>query len=367
VNADDYNAQSAHSDRMRNAVIVLLIVLVLAPTALACTTFCMARNGEAIFGRNYDFEIGQGYVMTNRRGLMKTSMAGSVSWMSRYASVTFNQWGREFPMDGMNEAGLVVALMWLDGSVYPRDERPALRVLEWIQYNLDNHATVSDLLAHIDETRIAGGTPLHYLVADASGDAATIEFLDGELVVHRGASLPSAVLTNDTYARSLSHLQQFSGFGGTRPAPSSASSLDRFARASAMMRAGDASVDRAFEILASVNQRGSTRWSVVYDAARKEISWTSDQNPQRRTLRFADLQQLGCASEAKMLDVHADVAGDAAPHLEPYSTQRNRDLVLSSYAATSFTRNTPLHYAEAEADHAERFGCPGPRRRATRK
>lgn len=340
----------------------VLIVLVVAPTTFACTTFCMARNGEAIFGRNYDFEIGQGYVMTNRRGLAKTSMAGSLSWMSRYASVTFNQWGREFPMDGMNEAGLVVALMWLDGSVYPKDERPALRVLEWIQYNLDSHATVSELLTHIGQTRIAGSTPLHYLVADASGDSATIEFLNGELVVQRGAS----VLANDTYARSLAHLQQFSGFGGTRPTPSSGSSLDRFARASMMIRAGDASVDRAFDVLAGVAQRGSTRWSVVYDAARKEISWTSDRNTRRRTLRFSELQ-LDCASEAKMLDVHADVAGDVASYLEPYSAQRNRDLVLSSYSSTSFTRNTPLHYAEAEAAHAERFGCPRPRRRATRK
>ncbi len=351
---------------MRRFLTLLLIVIGLAPAALACTTFCLARNGEALYGRNYDFEIGQGYVMTNRRGLMKTSMAGSLSWMSRHASVTFNQWGREFPMDGMNEAGLVVALMWLDGSVYPRNERPPLRVLEWIQYNLDNYATVSELLAHAGETRIAGSTPLHYLVADAGGDAATIEFLNGELVVHRGASLPSAVLANDTYASSLAHLQKFAGFGGTRPAPASSSSLDRFARASMMLRAGEASVDRAFEILASVAQRGSTRWSVVYDATRKEISWTSDRNPRRRSIRITDLQ-LDCAGAGKMLDVHAGVEGDVTAALEPYSAQRNRDLVVSSYSTTSFTKNTPLHYAEAEAAHAETFGCPGPRRRATRK
>jgi hypothetical protein len=76
---------------------------------------------------------------------------------------------------------------------------------------------------------------------------------------------------------------------------------------------------------------------------------------------------LDCTSEAKMLDVHADVEGDVTSRLEPYSAQRNHDLVLSAYASTSFTKNTPLHYAEAEAAHAERSGCPGPRRRATRK
>ena len=30
------------------------------------------------------------------------------SWVSKYGSVTFNQYGRELPTGGMNEAGLVV-------------------------------------------------------------------------------------------------------------------------------------------------------------------------------------------------------------------------------------------------------------------
>src|SRR5688500_10637434 len=107
-------------------VIVAFTLLIAATSAYPCSTFCLARDAEVLFGRNYDFEIGQGYVMTNRRGLQKSSMAGTLSWVSRYGSVTFNQWGREFPMDGMNEAGLVIALMWLEGSEYPRDQRPAL-------------------------------------------------------------------------------------------------------------------------------------------------------------------------------------------------------------------------------------------------
>ena len=36
---------------------------------------------------------------------------------------------------------------------------------------------------------------LHYLVADANGNVATIEFLDGKMVVHRGSNLPFTVLT----------------------------------------------------------------------------------------------------------------------------------------------------------------------------
>jgi penicillin V acylase-like amidase (Ntn superfamily) len=343
--------------------VVFVLVLILATqTAHPCTTFCMARDGETLFGRNYDFEIGQAFVMTNHRGVNKTSVAGTLHWTTKYASVTFNQWGREFPMDGMNEAGLVIGLMWLDGTKYPVDERPALRVLEWIQYNLDNAASVDDVLRNLEKTRIAGSTPLHYLVADATGDTATIEFLDGRLVAHRGASLPAPVLANDTYTRSLQHLALFEG---RRTVPAGAGSLDRFARAAMEVRDGKASVDRAFDILASVSQGAWTRWSVVYDAKRREVSWVSDDSTARKTIRLAALD-LRCAATARMLNVDAPAGGDVTSRLEPYSAARNRELVLSSYAGTSFTRTVPVSYAEQEAAHAEKGTCDGGRRRAVR-
>jgi choloylglycine hydrolase len=345
------------------SLLVFLAALALAAPARPCTTFCLARNGEVLYGRNYDFEIGQGYVMTNRRGVQKTSMAGTLRWTSRYASVTFNQWGREFPMDGMNESGLVVALMWLDETVYPVDARPSLRVLEWIQYQLDNHGTVSELLAHVDETRIGGGTPLHYLVADATGDVATIEYLEGALVVHRGDSLTAPVLANDSYERASSFLRQFMGFGGSRSMPRTTTSLDRFARAAMLLRSSDASVDGAFSILTSVAQPGGTRWSVVYDTRRHEIWWVSDRNRDRKQVRM-DALGLDCSAEEKMLDVHSAMSGDVTDRLERYSSARNRELVVSAYAQTSFTRSQPARFAEADAEHAESFSCAGPRRRS---
>ncbi len=42
-----------------------------------------------------------------------------VHWTSRSASITFNQYGRDFPTAGMNDAGLVVALMDLNSTQYP--------------------------------------------------------------------------------------------------------------------------------------------------------------------------------------------------------------------------------------------------------
>ncbi len=348
-------------------VVLAAVLLGTVTSAFPCSTFCLARDGEVLFGRNYDFEIGQGYVMTNRRGVQKTSTAGTLQWVSRYGSVTFNQWGREFPMDGMNEAGLVIALMWLEGSEYPRDERPALRVLEWIQYQLDNYASVDELLAHVEETRVSGGTPLHYLVSDASGDSATIEYLGGQLVVHTGASLPSANLTNDSYARSMDHLETFTGFGGSRSMPSSSSSLDRFARTAMLMRSSQATVPAAFSILERVAQQGSTRWSVVYDATRREISWKTDRIRQQKSLRM-NLLEFDCTATSRMLDVHSPTTGDVSERMDVYSADVNRQLVLTSYATTSFTRDDDPKWADGDAAHAESFQCVAtPRRRAIRR
>jgi penicillin V acylase-like amidase (Ntn superfamily) len=125
--------------------------------------------------------------------------------VSKYGSITFNQYGKEFPTGGMNEKGLVVELMWLDETRYPNpDQRPAVGVLQWIQYQLDNSSTTAEVIGSNSQIRISEKTaPIHFLVADAAGNVATIEFLDGKMVVHKDKELPFPVLTNDTYASSV--------------------------------------------------------------------------------------------------------------------------------------------------------------------
>jgi penicillin V acylase-like amidase (Ntn superfamily) len=114
------------------------------------------------------------------------------------------------PMDGLNEAGFVVAQMWLDGTRYPpAGSRPGVGVLSWIQYHLDNPASVQDVIKGDKKIRIDPelSAPLHFLVCDISGQVAVIEFLDGKMVVHTGKNLPYAALANSTYSASLQHLK----------------------------------------------------------------------------------------------------------------------------------------------------------------
>lgn len=315
---------------MRAALALLLIAA--ASAADACTTFCT----RGLFGRNYDFEIGYGMVVVNKRGLEKSSQRDhGAQWTSRFGSVTFNQFGRDNPMGGMNEKGLVVELMWLDGTRYPKpDARPEVGTLEWIQYQLDTAATVDDVIASAKKIRILEhGTPLHYLVADASGGIATIEFLDGQLVAHRNGSLPVAALANDRYADSLARMKSGAN--------------DRFARAAKGL-ASATTIDGAFALLEHVAQP-STRWSIVYDIRNRAIAWRTQENRERRDLRFAALD-FRCASPVRILDVDAG-RGDVSSQFRDYTRAHNESLVRKSTLGTSFLHDTP----EAEIVESARW------------
>jgi len=49
----------------------------------------------------------------------------------------------EFPLGGMNEAGLIVETMVLEDTQYPSpDSRPEVETLQWVQYQLDNFSTI---------------------------------------------------------------------------------------------------------------------------------------------------------------------------------------------------------------------------------
>src|SRR5690349_900031 len=100
---------------MRKRCVLLLLLACVAIDAHPCTTFCMNVEGRVVFGQNYDWETRNGRIMINKRSVARQSLTQRPAfWVSQYASITFNQYGRDFPSGGMNEAGLVVALMDLD-------------------------------------------------------------------------------------------------------------------------------------------------------------------------------------------------------------------------------------------------------------
>ena len=332
-----------------------------AAPGFGCTTFCLRDSGRVIFGKNYDWNIGDGLLIVNPRGLARVADSGDrpARWTARYGSVTFNQYGRDFPSGGMNEAGLAIELMWLEGSRYPApDARHTVDVLQWIQYQLDTQATVAGVLASDRTIRIASGAPLHYLVADRTGKVATVEFLNGRLVAHDGQRLPVAALTNDSYDSSLRYERDLKG----QPAPRDERSLSRFARTVDRVRdfatAKDAKKDAvayAFETLDQAAQ-GSTRWSLVYELDRLRVHFRTKEHRRVRDLNLADLD-FRCSQPVRVLDLGADVAGDVAARLVPYDRGANRRIVETAYRNTPFLAATPQPEIERLARVPEAATC----------
>ena len=125
--------------------------------------------------------------------------------------------GREFPDGGMNQAGLSISEMTLRGTRYPAGPfTTRLYHHAWMQYLLDNFATVPEVIDSLETVVPEGHCEWHFFLADREGRAAVIEFLDGRTVVRTGDALPWKLLTNSSYAEALTLLSEFEGFGGSR-------------------------------------------------------------------------------------------------------------------------------------------------------
>ncbi|HEX7181067.1 MAG TPA: linear amide C-N hydrolase [Thermoanaerobaculia bacterium] len=351
--------------RMGTALLLALCGWTVAREAAACTTFCLKDQEALLFGKNYDWSVDDALLVVNKRGVAKTAMLPPkdrpATWVSKYGSVTFNQYGREFPNGGMNEAGLVVELMWLDDTRYPDpDGRPGLDCLEWIQYQLDRFDRVEDVVREAGRVRIVSMAKIHYLVCDRTGACATIEFLDGRLVPHSGGELPVPVLTNHTYAESLGYLRRSEAAPGSK-AFEGGSSLARFARASSLLRSyrpgpgGKPPVDYAFDVLDSVAQGPYTQWSIVYDLRSKRVHYRTREN---RAIRRFDLAafDFSCSTPVKVLDIHQG-AGDVARRFAAYRPEANRDLVARSFRGTEFLAGVPSEEIAAVAAHPQSTSC----------
>jgi len=358
---------------MRKPLSIALILYFSAETLCACTTFFIHKNGQFAFGRNYDWITDAGMVCSNLRGLSKTSMKmpeGSViKWISKYGSITFNQYGKEFPNGGMNEMGLVVEMMWLDGSQYPKpDKRPSMYVLQWIQYQLDNCASIKEVLATNKKIRISQqvNAPVHYLVADAAGEAATIEFLEGRMVVHKGSGLPLAVLANTAYATSSKLVMDAESEydDGKTPVSQSYSdnSVRRFANACAMVKKYEQEnistpiVDYSFEILDKVNQPEFTKWSIVYDINNKIVYFKTASYREYKSIAFAEVD-LSCSAKAVSFDMNQPSVGSIGKLLVPFTSDLN--LAVMSKAVAESKNQVPFNdeFIKSTVAYASTIEC----------
>ena len=200
-------------------------------------------NGAVVVGRNMDYhrDLDTNLWKLPRGVDRDDGVDGKLKWTSQYGSVVATAFDI-ISVDGMNEAGLAGHILWLAESDYGAYDSslPALNQSLWLQYFLDNYATVAEAVAWVEasQTQVfpvvdptSGERPaLHLALEDLTGDSAILEYLDGKVKIHHGREF--TVMTNSpAYDQQLALLGQVEGFGGDKPLPGSTLASDRFARA----------------------------------------------------------------------------------------------------------------------------------------
>lgn len=300
----------------------------------SCTTFFLDSSDYSVFGRNLDWINDEGLVVVNKRRVTKKAYLNALTWTSKYGSVTFSDSGRDFPLGGMNETGLVVESMALDQTKLPfADAREQITSLQWIQYQLDNSSSLEEVLSSDSKIRIQHipiGNQLHYFVCDRSKTCAVIEFIDNKMVYYKGIHLPVKALTNSTYAESINR------WGRNQiPKPDKSRSVERFIRAANMIHAFDQISDTspiayAFNILNSVSQPQYTQWSIVYDITNLSIHFRTFSNLKisHFSLRAFDFS---CKTPVKIININHNLSGDIAKKFVDYTYQVNRQVLESAF------------------------------------
>ncbi|MBT4099987.1 MAG: linear amide C-N hydrolase [Gemmatimonadetes bacterium] len=343
-----------HAPRSHSIRIVLLLVGVLAArSANACSTFLIKDGPTVIVGHNLDQDFyTPGSLLINPRGQTRHSRCATdlgltnaralpLSWTSRFGSATFTILGQGFPDGGVNEAGLVIAEMALGESRFPRSpNKPVMFIHQWIQYQLDSYASVSEVLSHVDDINIdprATFSPVsmanyHLFVADANGAAATIEFLDGRVVVHSEQSLPVPVLCNIPYAVEMKRYAASAGLLGPLYRWFDSGSDQRFLIGADGLAHFDPtthqnSVEYAFNLLADMQFPRTRQWSIVYDVADRAVAFRTARSPEIKTLDLRSIDFSAGTTVRAVADIDAIGSGDISDGFEPLSEDVNRAII----------------------------------------
>lgn len=186
-----------------------LVFLLSSEVAYTCTRFTYTSPGTIVTtGRSMDWmDDPKTDLWAFPAGIAKVggNAANSVTWKSKYGSIIASFYNLA-AADGMNTKGLNANLLYLSTSDYGKNNPKYLNisVYNWVQYVLDNYASVDEVVKGLNEQQFNMLAPplpngmiptAHLAVTDPSGDNAVFEYINGQLTTHHGKEY--IVMTNE--------------------------------------------------------------------------------------------------------------------------------------------------------------------------
>lgn len=245
-----------------------------------CSTISVKdENGNALFGRNFDWDTCNAMIVQN------TPENGYAS-ISTVNTDFLNMSGIEFsslpdsvqavvslyaPLDGMNEKGLAVSvnMLWDSETISQNTDKPDITTTTAVRLLLDKAATVSEAVSLLSQYDMHSslGYMIHFAVADRDGNSAAVEYVDNKMIVTE-----TPVVTNTYFAE------------GERHGKGSKQSKERYdILMKTLTEKKTLNAEGVRDALSSVGRKNfddykSTEWSAVFNQSTGEVHYYHREN-----------------------------------------------------------------------------------------
>ncbi len=342
-------------------LLTTVLASLLTAHVFACTNIAIkATDGSVVVGRTLEFGPSlKTQIMTSNRDRQFSNKApngkDSYSWKAKYGFVYMNYFGVNEPVDGINEKGLSIGLLYMPGYAkyadVPADPSKAMPYYQFPDWILSSFSTVAEakqaipnMVVFTQAQTVQGQQPtvfpLHCVITDATGKSITVEWINGKVEV---TDNPASILTNSpSFGWHLTNLKNYANLSPYSPSeikigkytynglgqgagsvglPGDPTPPSRFVK-TAFLAANATPVDNATDALVLVQHilnnvdlpkgyvRGPqndkdapmdiTQWTVFKDLTNKVLYFKSYDYP---TLRSIDLTKIDFSAKAPTLSL----------------------------------------------------------------
>ena len=182
-------------------------------TSYGCSTLCVSStDGGMLFGRNFDWQRCTAMVIRTKpkNGYASISTTNldflgfGDNWLPEGMSNKFMALAALYvPLDGMNKKGLCIADLVIDDGTLTNQntEKADLTTTAAIRLILDKAATVDEAIELLNQYDMhsSAGMQHHLSIADASGRAVVVEYVDNKMCITETNTVTNFYLADEKY------------------------------------------------------------------------------------------------------------------------------------------------------------------------
>lgn len=349
-----------------------------------CTSFIIrAQDGSQVYGRTMEwggFDLKSELVFVPRGTSFSSVLSDGkkgITWDTCYGFVAINAASLPYAVDGMNESGLTIGVLYLPGFAKYQElvvgqEANSLNNLDLAGYILGQFERVEEIKAALPGLRIiynedlskafGAPVPLHWVITDSAGNSIVVEYIDGALSMHDNKigvmtnapgydwhllnlrNYPNLRAQDEPKDREINgvSLAPFGVGSGMLGLPGDSTPPSRFIRAVAFTQTllpfpdGGSGVQEAARILHNFDIpkglvregeyqgsviAGHTQWSVIGDIHNRRYYYWTEHN---QRLRMVDLSKLDFSvGKVKALPLEEVLAEDIQDRTQDFASYSN--------------------------------------------